>query len=53
MQVPPRADMVALSLTDLPRVGPFRLEAGARAYERARQATAAALRRRVEPVVRV
>jgi NTE family protein len=40
---PARANMVTLALPDLPRSGPFRLEAGVRAMELAREATLRAL----------
>jgi NTE family protein len=42
---PSRADLTALVIADLPRVGPFRLPEGARAFEAARAATLEALDR--------
>ena len=52
MEIPPRERMTTLVVRDLPRVGPFRLPAGRRAFERARDATRAALLRPVaSPVV--
>ncbi|MFT3766070.1 MAG: patatin-like phospholipase family protein [Minicystis sp.] len=54
MAVPARAGLVALVLGDLPRVGPFRLEQGPRAFAAARRAAQEALERRVDgEVVRV
>ena len=41
--IPRRADMVALVVDDLPRSGPFKLDAGRRALELAREATERAL----------
>ncbi len=43
MRVPARADMVTVAIEGLPRVGPFRLEQGPRAFEAARRATRVAL----------
>lgn len=52
--VPRRAGMVTLVIDELPRSGPFRLEAGRRALAMAREATARALDTRiVDGVVRV
>jgi len=52
MEIPARERMTTLVVRDLPRVGPFRLPAGRRAFERARDATRAALLRPVaSPVV--
>ncbi|MEP7126728.1 MAG: patatin-like phospholipase family protein [Byssovorax sp.] len=48
LDVPDRAGLTALVIDDLPRVGPFRLEQGPRAFEAARRAARAALSRRVE-----
>jgi NTE family protein len=45
MALPRRAALVPLVLGDLPRVGPFRLEEGARAFEIARTRTRLALDR--------
>jgi NTE family protein len=54
MEIPAREGLLALVLGDLPRVGPFRLEQGPRAFEVARRATREALEKRVEgPVVQV
>jgi NTE family protein len=41
--VPERAGLVPLVIDGLPRVGPFRLDEGKRAFEIARKATRAAL----------
>lgn len=43
LQIPKRAGLVALVIDTLPRAGPFRLDAGARAYEEAKRATRVAL----------
>lgn len=51
MEVPAREGLVALILGDLPRVGPFRLEQGPRAFEAARRATREALEKRVDGAV--
>lgn len=52
--VPARSGLVALVIEGLPRVGPFRLPEGARAFEAARAAARRALDRQVEgEVVRV
>jgi hypothetical protein len=48
---PRRVGLVSLMIRGLPRLGPFRLEAGMQAFERARAGAVAALGRRVEPVV--
>jgi NTE family protein len=54
LRVPARALMVTLVIETLPRAGPFRLEAGARAYEEAKRATRVALRRPVKDgIVRI
>lgn len=45
LNVPRRADMTALVIEELPRVGPFRLEEGARAFDVARRAAKEALDR--------
>jgi NTE family protein len=45
MGIPSRPGMVTLAIDDLPRVGPFRLEQGPRAFEAARRATRLALDR--------
>jgi NTE family protein len=45
MEIPSRPGMVTLAIDDLPRVGPFRLEQGPRAFEAARKATRLALDR--------
>jgi len=42
-EIPRRAGMVTVTLTDLPRLGPFRLARGAEAFDRAREATRRAL----------
>lgn len=47
LAVPTRVGLTTLVVDDLPRVGPFRLEAGARAFEAARRATHIALERPV------
>lgn len=44
--MPARAGMVTLAIDDLPRSGPFKLEAGRAAYRAAREATKRALDRR-------
>jgi NTE family protein len=51
MRPPTRAGMVTLAIAGLPRVGPFRLENGPRAFERARAATKRALDRRPSELV--
>ena len=43
LEVPKRPGMVTLAIDDLPRAGPFRLDAGPRALELAREATRRAL----------
>jgi NTE family protein len=43
LRVPERAGLVPLVIDGLPRVGPFRLDEGPRAFEVARRATHAAL----------
>jgi NTE family protein len=48
LAVPARAGMTALVIDALPRVGPFRLPEGARAFEIARRAAREALGRPVE-----
>ena len=48
LHVPRRAGMVTLVIDGLPRSGPFRLDAGRRALELAREATLRALDTRVE-----
>jgi NTE family protein len=53
LQLPQRPQLVALVLEDLPRAGPFRLDAGRRALHAARVATERALTRPItEKVVR-
>jgi len=53
MRVPARANMTTLVMDGLPRVGPFRLEQGARAFDAARARTERALASPVlGPVVR-
>ncbi len=47
-EIPRRAGMVTLVLAGLPRSGPFRLEAGRRAFAAAREATKRALDRSIE-----
>ena len=48
MAIPRRPDMTTLVMADLPRSGPFRLDAGRRAYETARTLARVALRQRIE-----
>ena len=48
MDVPARAGLVALVLGELPRVGPFRLEQGPRAFDAARRAAREALDRPID-----
>lgn len=48
MAIPSRPGMVTLAIDDLPRVGPFRLEQGPRAFEAARKATRVALDRTLQ-----
>ena len=48
MAVPVRSGLVALVIEGLPRLGPFRLEQGARAFDDARDATRGALDRFVD-----
>jgi NTE family protein len=43
MEIPARANMTAVVIDGLPRVGPFRLEQGARAFDAARSGTRRAL----------
>jgi NTE family protein len=47
MDIPRRPGMTTLVMDDLPRSGPFRLEAGRRAYETARRLARVALRQRI------
>jgi NTE family protein len=52
-QIPQRPNMTTLIIEDLPRVGPFRLAEGARAFDAARSVMRAALASTVRgPVVR-
>lgn len=53
MPAPTRPGQVALVIEGLPRVSPFRLDAGRLAFEAARRATREALERPVGPEVRV
>jgi len=54
MEIPSRRNMTSLVIDPLPRVGPFRLEEGARAFEEAHRRTRLALARAFSgPVVRV
>jgi NTE family protein len=53
MAVPERDGLTALVIEDLPRVGPFRLEQGPRAFDAARLAARAALDRPAARVVTV
>jgi len=53
LRVPARANMRAVVIDRLPRVGPFRLEEGARAFAAARRAMKAALDRPADAVVSV
>lgn len=53
MGIPTRAGMVTLAIDGLPRLGPFRLEQGPRAFQHARRATRAALEQPTADVVRV
>jgi NTE family protein len=48
LAIPDRPDMAVLAIADLPRAGPFRLAAGARAFDVARKAAQEALDRPVE-----
>ena len=48
MAIPARSGLVALVLAGMPRVGPFRLEQGPRAFDAARRAARVALERRLE-----
>jgi hypothetical protein len=48
MEIPRRANMTSLVLGGLPRVGPFRLEQGAVAFDVARKAAREALDRPIE-----
>jgi NTE family protein len=50
--MPKRSDLVTLVLDGLPRCGPFRLEAGPRALEEARERTSRALSRPLSSLVR-
>lgn len=51
LDAPSRHGLTALVIRDLPRVGPFRLEQGTRAFEAARKAAQAALGRPANGVV--
>jgi len=51
LDVPSRPGLTALVIRDLPRVGPFRLEQGIRAFEAARKAARVALGRPANDVV--
>lgn len=53
LALPQRAGMITLVLGDLPRLGPFRLEDGVRAYTIARARARAALERPVAPVLTI
>ncbi len=48
LRLPQRPELVSLVLEDLPRSGPFRLDAGRRALVQAREATARALDQQIE-----
>lgn len=48
MGIPSRDAMTSLVIADLPRVGPFRLPQGARAFDAARTSTKRALDRRID-----
>ena len=47
-EIPTRAGMTTLAIADLPRSGPFKLEAGRRAFHAAREATKRALDTSIE-----
>ena len=51
LSIPPRANMTTVVVNDIPRVGPFRLGAGARAFDVARRAMKRALASRVDGAV--
>ncbi len=51
LDIPSRPGLVALVIRGLPRVGPFRLEQGIKAFEAARQAAQSALGRSADSVV--
>ncbi len=54
LEIPRRPDLTALVIAELPRVGPFRLEHGPKAFEAAREAARRALDRPIEGgVVRI
>jgi NTE family protein len=53
MRIPSRNSLVALVIEALPRVGPFRLEQGPRAFDGARRAAREALSRQADPIVSV
>ena len=48
MEIPPRVDLTALVIDALPRVGPFRLEEGPKAFAAAREAAKRALDRSID-----
>jgi NTE family protein len=53
MDIPERKDLLTVVVADLPRVGPFRLHEGMRAFDQARRAMRELLNRRVsDPVLR-
>lgn len=51
LEVPRRERLTAIVIDDLPRLGPFRLHLGARAFEAGRRGMRAALERRVDDAV--
>lgn len=51
--MPSRAGMVTLAIDDLPRSGPFKLDAGRAAYRAAREATKRALDQPLAPQIRI
>jgi NTE family protein len=51
LRVPPRANMRSVVLHGIPRVGPFRLQDGARAFDAARRGMKSALDRSADEVV--
>lgn len=53
LAIPPRAEMIAVVLGDLPRLGPFRLEDGLRAYTLARARARRVLDLPVAPVLTI